>query len=87
MDESLILKLLRKILQFEATFSLIEDSNNILKGVILIVGGEKNITRQIKMNITVNRTLNKLYKLILDVYSTLCQRGTNVTSVTAVAKK
>ena len=36
--ESLILKLLRKILQLEATFSLIEDTEYSFKGVIIIVG-------------------------------------------------
>ena len=34
---SLILKLLRKILQLEASFSLIEDTEDIFNGVILIV--------------------------------------------------
>ena len=38
MNESLILKLLRKILQLETPFSLIEDTEDSLKGVILIVG-------------------------------------------------
>ena len=37
-DESLIFKLLRKILQLEAPFSLIEDTDDSLNGVILIVG-------------------------------------------------
>ena len=36
-DESLILKLLRKILQLEAPFSLIEDTEDSFNGVILIV--------------------------------------------------
>ena len=36
--ESLILKLLRKILQLEAPFRLIEDTEDSFKGVILIVG-------------------------------------------------
>ena len=36
--ESLILKLLRKILQLEAQFSLIEDTDDSFNGVILIVG-------------------------------------------------
>ena len=36
--ESLILKLLRKILQLEAPFSLIEDTEDSLKGTTLIVG-------------------------------------------------
>ena len=36
--ESLILKLLRKILQLEAPFSLIEDTEDSSNGVILIVG-------------------------------------------------
>ena len=36
--ESLILKLLRKILPLEAPFSLIEDTEDNLNGVILIVG-------------------------------------------------
>ena len=36
--ESLILKLLRKILPLEAPFSLIEDTEDSLNGVILIVG-------------------------------------------------
>ena len=36
--ESLILKLLRKILQLEAPFSLIEDTEDSYNGVILIVG-------------------------------------------------
>ena len=35
---SLILKLLRKILQLEAPFSLIEDTEYSFNGVILIVG-------------------------------------------------
>ena len=34
---SLILKLLRKILQLEASFSLIEDTEDSFNGVILIV--------------------------------------------------
>ena len=34
----LILKLLRKILQLEAPFSLIEDTEDSFNGVILIVG-------------------------------------------------
>ena len=36
--ESLILKLLQKILQLEAPFSLIEDTEDRSKGVILMVG-------------------------------------------------
>ena len=36
--ESLILKLLRKILQFQVPFSLIEDTEDSFNGVILIVG-------------------------------------------------
>ena len=36
--ESLILKLLRKILQLEAPLSLIEDTEDSFNGVILIVG-------------------------------------------------
>ena len=36
-DDSLILKLLRKILQLEAPFSLIEDIEESFKGVIYIV--------------------------------------------------
>ena len=36
--ESLILKLLQKILQLEAPFSLIEDTEDSFNGVILIVG-------------------------------------------------
>ena len=36
--ESLILKLLRKILPLEAPFSLIEDTEDSFNGVILIVG-------------------------------------------------
>ena len=36
--ESLILKLLRKILQLEAPFSLIEDTEDSFNGVRLIVG-------------------------------------------------
>ena len=36
--ESLILKLLRKILQLEAPLSLIEDPEDSFNGVILIVG-------------------------------------------------
>ena len=36
--ESLNLKLLRKILQLEAPFSLIEDTEDSSNGVILIVG-------------------------------------------------
>ena len=36
--ESLILKLLRKILQLESPFSLIEDTEDSFNGVILIVG-------------------------------------------------
>ena len=36
--ESLILKLLLKILQLEASFSLIEDTEDSFNGVILIVG-------------------------------------------------
>ena len=36
--ESLILKLLRKILQLEAPFRLIEDTEDSFNGVILIVG-------------------------------------------------
>ena len=45
--ESLILKLLRKILQLEASFNLIEDTEDSFKGVILIVGskGSANILR------------------------------------------
>ena len=38
--ESLILKLLWKILQLEAPFSLIEDTEDSFNGVILIVGEE-----------------------------------------------
>ena len=37
-DESLILKLLQKILQLEAPFSLTEDTEDSFNGVILIVG-------------------------------------------------
>ena len=37
-DESLILKLLWKIFQLEAPFSLIEDTEDSFNGVILIVG-------------------------------------------------
>ena len=37
-DESLILKLLWKILQLEAPLSLIEDTEDSFNGVILIVG-------------------------------------------------
>ena len=36
--EKLILNLLRKILRLEAPFSLIEDTEDSFKGVILIVG-------------------------------------------------
>ena len=36
--ESLILKLLRKILQLVAPFSLIEDTEDSFNGIILIVG-------------------------------------------------
>ena len=36
--ESLILKLLQKILQLEAPFSLVEDTEDSFNGVILIVG-------------------------------------------------
>ena len=36
--ESLIFKLLRKILQLESPFSLIGDTEDSFKGVILIVG-------------------------------------------------
>ena len=36
--ESLILKLMQKILQLEAPFGLIEDTEDSFNGVILIVG-------------------------------------------------
>ena len=36
--ESLILKLLQKLLQFKARFSLIEDTEDSFNGVILMVG-------------------------------------------------
>ena len=41
--ESLILKLLRKILQLEAPLSLIKDTEDSFNGVILLIVGRKDL--------------------------------------------